>query len=102
MKISYVCLLSLESYAGLNSFKPFISKLLMCDLDRFSNIQSHFNTILLHAVHTSHKIVLSMCMDMKKIQKLGGQNIVNIGIEVVILKKPHKQEVIGMVTNNIA
>ena len=35
------CLLSLESYAGLNSLKPFILKLLMCDLDRFSKIQSH-------------------------------------------------------------
>ena len=31
----------MESYAGFNSLKPFISKLLMCDLDCFSKIQSH-------------------------------------------------------------
>ena len=33
--------LSLESYAGLNSLKPFISKLRICGLDCFSKIQSH-------------------------------------------------------------
>ena len=37
----HMCLLSLASYAGLNSLKLFISKLLMCDLDHFSKIQSH-------------------------------------------------------------
>jgi len=31
----------LASYNGFKSLKPFISKLLMCDLDRFSKIQSH-------------------------------------------------------------
>ena len=45
--MSYACLLSLESYAGFNSLKPFISKLLMCDLDRFSKIQSHIGCLLL-------------------------------------------------------
>ena len=41
VKISYECLLSLESYAGLNSLKPFILKFLMCDLDCFSKFSSH-------------------------------------------------------------
>ena len=36
-----MCLLSLESYAGLNSLTLLISKFLMCDLDHFSKIQSH-------------------------------------------------------------
>jgi len=31
----------LASYNGFKSLKPFISKLPMCDLDRFSKIQSH-------------------------------------------------------------
>ena len=34
------------------------------------------STILLHVVHTSHKIVLSMCMEMKKFHKLGRRKIV--------------------------
>ena len=45
---------ALESYAGLNSLKPFISKLLMCDLDRFSKIQSHLHIDMINFLHFLH------------------------------------------------
>ena len=57
----------------------------------------YFSTILLHTVHTSHKIVLPICMDMKKFQKLGGQKIINLKAEIGILNSMYTNQAAWLV-----